>query len=163
MNHLAVFDLKFDNYYEHLILTKFILEIILNFLFNIEFPSNLILFVLKQNNMLMNIDEQIRKFNENNPSIMSDREFREYCEVFGKIQKIMNKFKTRIELEGANIRFTQNTEILKIINKISISKNEIEYQKKFKENKIFNTDTEKHIILTVYQINCENEDLLKNK
>ncbi len=161
MNHLALFEIKFDNYYEHLILTKFILEIILNFLFNIEFPSNLILFVLKHNNILVKIDEEIRKFNENNPTISDDKEFKEYCEVFSKIQKIMNKFKSRIDQEGANIRFTQNTEILRIINKISISKNEIEYQKKFKENIIFNTDTEKHIILTVYQINCENEDLLK--
>ncbi len=133
----------------------------MNFLFNIEFPSTLILFVLKHNNILVKIDEEIRKFNENNPTISDDKEFKEYCEVYSKIQKIMDKFKSRIDQEGANIRFTQNTEILRIINKISISKNEIEYQKKFKENIIFNTDTEKHIILTVYQINCENEDLLK--
>ena len=116
---------------------------------------------MKFNHLLSNINERIRKYNESNPSLTIDNEFKEYCDLFDLIQRIIIKFKNRIEQEGANVKFTQNTEILKIINKISIGKNENEYKKKFKENQVFNTDTEKHIILTIYLMDCENEDLFK--
>ena len=121
----------------------------------------MILQILKFNHLLSNINERIRKYNESNPSLTIDNEFKEYCDLFDLIQRIIIKFKNRIEQEGANVKFTQNTEILKIINKISIGKNENEYKKKFKENQVFNTDTEKHIILTIYLMDCENEDLFK--
>ena len=102
----------------------------------------------------------MRKFNNNN-TLSIEKEFKEYSILFEKIQRIIDKFKFRIENEGANIKFTQNTEILKIINKISINKNEIEYQKQFKENIVFNCETEKHIILSINLMDCENDVMFK--
>lgn len=142
-----------ENLMDNIIVIKLYFEIVLIFLKNIEFPSNLVLSLLKFEDHIVKINEKYKTFYDKNDESTTTDQWNNFFFFYGKLTEILNKFKKNIKEEGANVRFTQNFELLKIINKISIEKlfqgEENICENKLKKNKIFGTETEKFVILTI--------------
>lgn len=103
----------------------------------LEYPSRLILVLIR-----LDANDILSKLN----TLYSGDT--EYNTLYLNISKILDKFKSAILSEGSSLKFTQDSELLNTISKIVVDKNLIS-EPMLKENRVFNTDTEKFIINTI--------------
>jgi hypothetical protein len=85
---------------------------------NLEFPAHLILILLKFEEQIKNIHEKYSTFLKNNfeNDEKVSKSWSTYLTLYEKLGQILMKFKTKIQEEGANIKFTQNSEVKFFIN-----------------------------------------------
>jgi hypothetical protein len=131
-------------------------------LIKLEYPSKLILMLMRAdgNEILNKINEMYHIEESHNTTDA----WNSYYILYHSLCKILDKFKTAILAEGSSLKFSQDSELLNIINKIVVDKNNLSMTDlcQMKENKVFNTDTEKFIILTINQYDPENSEIFNN-
>jgi hypothetical protein len=117
-------ELKIENILDNLIVIKLYNEIIINLLVNLEYPAKVILVLLKFDQQIYKINEKYKNFYltnncENDEKIT--RAYNNYLKFYNKLIGITEKFKIKIEEEGANTKFTQDSEVNKnILNNLFI-------------------------------------------
>jgi hypothetical protein len=105
-------ELSKDTFSENLIIFTIFLEIIINLINNVEFPgsSSIILILLKFDDQLNSINLKYETFYKNN--LHHNEGWECYSSISEKLKIVLNKFKIKIQEEGANIKFTQNNEVI---------------------------------------------------
>jgi hypothetical protein len=113
MNCLSDIEINSVNYLANFTLTKIYFEILVNLLKNLESPGNLILMILKLEDQFNRIHNNFLSYTSNTSTFTESNKYSndQYSILYEKLCKILNKFKNKIEGEGANIKFTQNYEV----------------------------------------------------
>ena len=101
------------NLVEEFTVSKLIIQFLLNVLFHIEYPTNLLLILVKKQASFMGLLESFEGLNSHfliDVSIIKAfSAFKGYC---AKLLKPINDIIIRIKEEGADLKYTQDTEVL---------------------------------------------------
>ncbi len=100
-----------ENLNDNLIVIRTFYEIILNLLNKLEYPSKLILLLLRAdgNETLNRINESYHIFKENHPNC--EEVWENYFSLYDNLCKILDKFKTAAISEGLSLKFSQDAEV----------------------------------------------------
>jgi hypothetical protein len=111
-------ELILENIFENLLIAKLYFEILLNFLNFLEFPAHLALLLLKFDDQIKKINEKYFTFYKNNfeHDEKAAKTWSSYFILYERLIHILDKIKNKITEEGADVKFTQNSEVTHHIN-----------------------------------------------
>lgn len=106
-------EITHENRIDYILIIKLYWEIILNLLKSLEYPGPLILFLLKFDEQTQFVQGKYLSYLQTNPESEEKNVllWREYFQFVEELNFILRKFSLKIEEEGANIKFTQNSEV----------------------------------------------------
>jgi hypothetical protein len=110
-------EITHENRIDNILIIKLYWEIILNLLKSLEYPGTLILFLLKFDEQTQILQEKYKVFLQTNSESEEKNIliWKDYFSVVEELNSILEKFRVKIEEEGANIKFTQNPEVRIVI------------------------------------------------
>jgi len=102
-----------DCHLEKLIISKHFYSSLTMLLYNIELPGSLILKLLRCEDLFINIFENAELFYKSNfeNDNKSQLELKNFKTSYDKMKLILEKFRKKIDSEGADIKFSQNIEV----------------------------------------------------
>ena len=104
-----------ENFADNIVILRIFYETILNLLNNLEYPANLLLIILRAdgNEILNKINEKFHIFYKTNldTDLDAQESWDKYFILYENICKILEKFKTIINIEGLNLKFSQDIEV----------------------------------------------------
>jgi hypothetical protein len=115
INGFATIQLTPFNLNDNIIVIRTFYEIILNLLYNLEYPGKLILMLLRAdgNETFNKINESYHIYKETNKGC-DNTTWDSYFILYENICKVLDKFKTAILAEGSSLKFSQDSEVIHI-------------------------------------------------
>ena len=155
VNYFNTCEIKMDNIYDNFVCLKIFYEIIFNIVRNIDSPSRFIYFLLINFGTFKSCHQKYCEFlSNNNKNEIKGLIFEEYKKIYEKYENFVNDVKLKISNEGLDIKYSNNYDIISIINKCSFKNDEnITINNNFT---IFDGDSEKFIISTLHSFDSFN-------
>lgn len=155
VNYFNTCEIKMDNIYDNFVCLKIFYEIIFNIVRNIDSPSRFIYFLLINFGTFKSCHQKYCEFlSNNNKNENKGLIFEEYKKIYEKYENFVNDVKLKISNEGLDIKYSNNYDIISIINKCSFKNDEnITINNNFI---IFEGDSEKFIISTLHSFDSFN-------
>jgi hypothetical protein len=155
VNYFNTCEIKMDNIYDNFVCLKIFYEIIFNIVRNIDSPSRFIYFLLINFGTFKSCHQKYCEFlSNNNKNENKGLIFEEYKKIYEKYENFVNDVKLKISNEGLDIKYSNNYDIISIINKCSFKNDEnITINNNFT---IFDGDSEKFIISTLHSFDSFN-------